>query len=78
MPLYDYRCGNCGDFRAFRSMAHSSEPRACPVCHATAERVLSAPFLAGGSDSASPQNNARPGVSWRKQCGFGCSHSHHS
>lgn len=77
MPLYDYRCGTCGDFREMRPMRESSLPQACPVCNAAAERLLSAPFLAGGdtSRSAQPHTHAA-GTSWRHQCGFGCTHAH--
>jgi len=72
MPLYDYHCGRCGDFRAFHPMRDSQLPQACPECAAACERSLSAPFLSGGSDGllSRPQ-----GGSWRKMCGFGCTHA---
>ena len=53
MPLYDYRCVSCGDFREFRPMTESSISRVCPVCGAPSERVLVAPFLAA-KDPNSP------------------------
>ncbi|MGH6902465.1 MAG: FmdB family zinc ribbon protein, partial [Geminicoccaceae bacterium] len=30
MPLYDYRCSACGDFRAWRRMSAAAEPADCP------------------------------------------------
>ncbi len=45
MPLYDYRCPNCGDFSDFGRIAESSTPRACPACATEAPRVISAPRL---------------------------------
>lgn len=73
MPLYDYHCGRCGDFRAFRPMRDSQLPQACPECAASCQRSLSAPFLSGASSDgllSRPQ-----GGSWRKMCGFGCTHA---
>lgn len=76
MPLYDYRCASCGEFREFAPMAESSRSRECPSCHALAERVLSTPFLAG-SDAPGPSGIQRYGQSGiRHACGPGCSHSH--
>ena len=45
MPTYDYECGGCGGFDAFRSIAQRNEPAACPRCGAGSPRVLSAPRL---------------------------------
>lgn len=78
MPMYDYRCTRCGNFREIRPMMESRTPRACPACGDASERVLSAPFLAGGDQQGRVEgrhpSNAR--VSWRSACGLGCSHSH--
>lgn len=47
MPTYDYDCGRCGGFDAFRSLADRNEPAACPDCGAGSPRVfISAPRLA--------------------------------
>ena len=76
MPLYDYRCERCGDFREFRPMRESSESRVCPVCGALSERVIAAPFLA----SAEPNSGMAPRPShptgFPRACGHahGCSH----
>jgi putative FmdB family regulatory protein len=78
MPLYDYRCSSCGDFRELRPMRESGTTRLCPVCGATSDRVISAPFLAGGdSDGEMVRGRGRaPGAS--HACGHrhGCSHWH--
>lgn len=60
MPTYDYSCGGCGGFDAFRSMSQRDEPAACPGCGAASPRVFaSAPRLAlldGGTRSAFDTN----------------------
>lgn len=75
MPLYDYRCVNCGDFREFRPMAESGAAHTCPVCGEPSGRVFTTPFLAarGASDSPSPQPYGRQ--AFGHVCGHGCSHS---
>jgi putative FmdB family regulatory protein len=78
MPLYDYRCLSCGDFREFRPMWESGTTRLCPVCGATSDRVISAPFLAGshsGGDMARRRGRS-PGASHACGHGHGCSHWH--
>ena len=39
MPMYDYRCTRCGNFREIRPMMESRTPRACPACGDASERV---------------------------------------
>ena len=46
MPLYDYRCSDCGEFRAWRSMREAAAPVACPDCQQSAPRAVVAPNLA--------------------------------
>ena len=78
MPLYDYRCECCGDFRELRPMVESSTSQRCPVCGAPSERVISAPFLAGKDQNNlfAGRRNDQTRVPWRATCGHGCSHSH--
>jgi putative FmdB family regulatory protein len=45
MPLYDYSCAACGDFREWRSLAQSADPAPCPACASPAPRAISAPYL---------------------------------
>ena len=76
MPLYDYRCGGCGDFREFRRMSESDLPVACPVCGTPSGRVIATSFLAGG-DPGRPVTVQRYGESGiRHVCGHGCTHAH--
>ena len=78
MPMYDYNCADCGDFRELRPMMESSLPQACPECGEASNRMISAPFLARGDQpraaGGKPQANGR--VPWRTACGFGCLHAH--
>ena len=46
MPLYDYRCDSCGDFRDWHAMARSREPAGCPICGRPARRQVATPFIA--------------------------------
>lgn len=46
MPTYDYECGACGGFDAFRSLNARNESAPCPDCSAASPRVFaSAPRL---------------------------------
>ena len=45
MPLYDYRCETCGDFRDWQAMSRSQEPADCPICGNPADRRIASPFL---------------------------------
>ena len=46
MPLYDYRCDTCGEFRDWQSMQRSQEPVDCPICGLPADRQVAKPFIA--------------------------------
>ena len=46
MPLYDYRCDSCGDFRDWQAMVRSQEPADCPTCGRPARRRVARPFIA--------------------------------
>lgn len=45
MPLYEYRCKNCG--RTFEKIQSFSAPeeKECPTCHGEVERLISAPAI---------------------------------
>ncbi|MFN0304134.1 MAG: FmdB family zinc ribbon protein [Burkholderiales bacterium] len=79
MPLYDYHCASCGDFREIRPMTESGASQMCPICRAPSERVISAPFFTGKNPNGGTETGRtdQSRVSWRSHCGFGCSHSHH-
>ena len=54
MPLYDYRCRECGDtFELRRPMAESDAPAECPAGHVNTVKLL--PLVAvGGRGGAGP------------------------
>src|ERR671939_631152 len=42
MPIYEYRCGNCGtDFELTRSISQSGDPAPCPNCKKPADKLVS-------------------------------------
>ncbi|HEX7126313.1 MAG TPA: zinc ribbon domain-containing protein [Thermodesulfobacteriota bacterium] len=45
MPLYEFHCGACGPFDAWRTLAEAGAPMACPACGGDAERRFSPPIL---------------------------------
>lgn len=53
MPLYEYRCNNCGEFEAWRSMAKYNAPLDCPQCNQVAIKIFSAPNINLNSGSLS-------------------------
>ncbi len=42
MPLYEYRCPQCGPFDVRRTLEEASTPLSCPTCTAPARRVYTA------------------------------------
>jgi putative FmdB family regulatory protein len=46
MPLYDYECATCGEFREWRSMTEWEATVPCPRCSLPASRLAAAPMLA--------------------------------
>ncbi|WP_373539808.1 FmdB family zinc ribbon protein [Chamaesiphon sp.] len=41
MPLYEFRCNDCGIFDEWRTMSESSSPAHCPDCQESAKRIFS-------------------------------------
>jgi putative FmdB family regulatory protein len=42
MPIYEYRCTNCGlNFEKLRSMSEVDKDTLCPACQSKAERIPS-------------------------------------
>ena len=76
MPLYDYRCVSCGDFREFRQMRESTASQVCPVCGAPSGRVIAAPFLAGKDLGTRIAHRRNDQTNVPRACGHahGCSH----
>lgn len=52
MPVYEYRCDDCGDFDKVRPMSLSREPASCPRCKKHSARTIAAPFLASTARSS--------------------------
>jgi putative FmdB family regulatory protein len=89
MPLYDYRCSACGDFRAWRRMSEAAEPAECPSCAAPAARAVVAPSLAlmnghtriahqrNEKSAHEPQVVSRSEHGHRHDHGHGGAHHHH-
>ena len=69
MPLYEYKCGACGVFEGWRTLAEASTPMFCPTCEAVAKRVFSAPnvSLNSGSLGRLCGEGKEPGVVQRSQ-----------
>ena len=57
MPLYEFRCADCGLFDQWRTMAESSAPANCPSCHEPAKRLFSAPAVLSGSLRLKKENS---------------------
>ena len=76
MPVYDYRCQDCGVFTANRPMSEYKAPASCPTCGEPAERVLvSAPGVAGmdaGARTAMAGSERSAGEPRRHSHGAGC------
>ncbi|HEY9897265.1 MAG TPA: zinc ribbon domain-containing protein [Candidatus Sericytochromatia bacterium] len=49
MPLYEFKCDDCGVFDQWRSIAECNDPASCPTCEGATRRLFSAPALLSGS-----------------------------
>lgn len=83
MPIYEYRCKQCGELTTqFRRIAESSAPASCEFCGETAERIISAPHLnvmRAGLRKAHQVNERsahEPKVRQKHVCSSVCQHSH--
>jgi putative FmdB family regulatory protein len=45
MPLYEFRCDECGTFDAWRTIVERSAPAPCPSCETMSQRIFSVPAL---------------------------------
>ena len=64
MPLYEYRCYDCGhQFEMLRPMREANEPAVCRSCNNGAQRVLSvfASFSMSNDGSVAPLAGAGVG-----------------
>ncbi|MBD3170740.1 MAG: zinc ribbon domain-containing protein [candidate division Zixibacteria bacterium] len=61
MPIYEFKCTNCGKvFDELRGLSKRDEEAICPDCKAKAERMVSS-FAAGNSSGASASSNCGTG-----------------
>ena len=87
MPLYEYRCKQCGhQFEKIQSFS-APEEKECPVCHGEVERLISAPAIqfkgagwyvndyAAKGGSKSPAKTGESGSSSDKPAGAAASSS---
>lgn len=59
MPLYEYRCDQCGAITsALRPLVESAEPTTCDACGCSARRIVSRPSV--HRDNASKVNRLDP------------------
>lgn len=40
MPMYTYRCPECGTFQLMRPLDHRNDPTACPTCGRAGRRTF--------------------------------------
>ena len=53
MPLYEYRCKDCGqNFESYRRLSEAGKEEACPACGGRAEKMGISIFRAKGSSSS--------------------------
>ena len=81
MPLYEYRCDDCGTFSAIRKMSESSLQGICKNCGAASERIISASHFAlvGKDQRVAHERNEKsahePRVGRRSSCGCAGAHT---
>lgn len=56
MPTYEFKCEQCGDFEAVRSIAKRNDLCHCPWCEAPAERVIASATMLTTSMTAGNRN----------------------
>ena len=78
MPVYDYTCADCGDFREFRGIDQRNDPQPCPMCAKIARRMILAPGLAlmnpivRKANAVNEKSRHEPRVRESHSCGSGC------
>jgi putative FmdB family regulatory protein len=80
MPVYDYRCQQCGEFLLVRNINEAHLPAECSECGQSASRIISAPRLSLVSSATriaherNEKSAHKPLTAWRSSCG--CSGKH--
>jgi putative FmdB family regulatory protein len=60
MPLYEYKCSECGVFDEWKTIAEYNKPANCPTCQKQATRLFSPPMLLNSSLRLSKKANPEP------------------
>ncbi len=69
MPVYEYRCNQCGPFDQRRNAEDSSRPPPCPRCSATTKRVYTALAIHSRSGAPAASNAAEANLVDRARTG---------
>ena len=79
MPLYEFRCEECGIFEQRRSLEEASKSMHCPTCQVDAKRVISAPnvIMTPYALRSRVERSAEPRVVKRNQSQEPVTHKHH-
>lgn len=78
MPVYDFSCPDCGDFRALLTIEGRNDPTPCPSCSRAGQRLILAPNLALMSpikrkaSAINEKSRHEPRISTGHSCGSGC------
>lgn len=78
MPLYDFSCGDCGEFSVFLSIEERNNSVECPTCSQSAKRLILAPNLAlmnpftRKATAINEKSRHEPRMSTGHSCGSGC------
>lgn len=78
MPIYDFRCSECGmEFEVSRARSEAGNPAYCPLDGKEAQRVFSSMgFVVKGQASFSPTPAPPAGAAGHSHGPFGHGHSH--
>jgi len=78
MPVYDFSCPECGDFRALLTIDERNDPTPCPDCSRVGQRLILAPNLAlmnpikRKATAINEKSRHEPRISTGHSCGSGC------
>lgn len=69
MPLYEFECGTCGVFDAFRSIDLRDTAPNCPTCEGETQRIFSVPHfnLSSGSAFLKAKQTSEPRLEKREK-----------
>lgn len=78
MPIYDFRCSDCGmEFEVSRSRGDAGNPAYCPLDGKEAQRIFSSMgFVVKGQAQFSPMPTPPGGAAGHSHGPFGHGHSH--